>query len=771
MALPRDPRPGLPSSPWATRFTDPDHHYEENGTVHSGLAPIYPRVEDPKYYGDLRLEALDQPGSNKEMDRLFWHEETQNQLMGGLETWEAEVLNRHVSFKKDALLSAGHDPADKGELEKAAFESYTRDGLQVDEKSWLPFLQKSRWFDWSPAAPFNQNKILGKDWSVDEPAVWDAMKPSIELANRILEAMIRELHDGEDWNEVCHIYDKPRDNEGLGNTVLMSPKYEWVRAEALGGERMEMLNWIDSSSSADWRQRLNDLLAKTIWSFLDTTAINSWATTISYFHQHGGAQYDSVITINTYLIRKLVENDFCLGEVCALQVYLAVAIIHELMHATVHARMHDRDRGYVGNAWDRALKRSSKEPYLDAYGVNEVGRYMEHTIFGGAFYYYASRTDRAKPEFQTMLGMGIIEVPFPGLGERLYSDDLFALKGAITTVYHVGSIWFSRLLSEQFWDLGDVRRKSDNFFWRYPLLIGQSPNVESNRRPRRWVSPRVQSPSEVGWSTSSDEIVLNAFNQRRTMMKSLRAGWHLNAKSMWDLSPWGDWFMRDMNRSFADAFAKRDEEQCTTAARNLIKACHWNQDWATYQKDFPSSTYLNANWAWHCLLMFASLPIRRDETTSKRATAAYQFTLLPSRSAVNAGYAEPCCENLNSEEESTIWANEFWYKNIDNSSNWERKDPLVISHNDYIRRVSMILDHIIDKEALVHRAFHDAINAAYNRVRDARAGLAMAYPNGADQGRWLPNWDFELPEYDHRLTRYNKRTRDWRTLVMTKRIV
>ncbi|KAI1333153.1 hypothetical protein F5Y16DRAFT_4889 [Xylariaceae sp. FL0255] len=199
MTFPRVPRPGLPSSPWASRFGDVSHHYEENGVVHSALAPAFPRIDDPKYYAIDNPTYYTTPGinyrqppGNKELDKVFWHEETQKSQLWGLETWEAAVLNKRLHFGDDiGPVSSGHTPWDRDRIGNQTFECYARWGLQVDESKWLPFLRKERWFDYVETPPGGRRERAGKLWSVDDPAIWDTLKPVLELTNRMLEALIK----------------------------------------------------------------------------------------------------------------------------------------------------------------------------------------------------------------------------------------------------------------------------------------------------------------------------------------------------------------------------------------------------------------------------------------------------------------------------------------------------------------------------------------------------------------------------------------------------
>ena len=68
--------------------------------------------------------------------------------------------------------------------------TFKADRIDVDENRWFPLFQKSRWFDYAqPAA-----ELGGKRWSVDVPEIWEHMRIALELADRMLKAMIAEKH-------------------------------------------------------------------------------------------------------------------------------------------------------------------------------------------------------------------------------------------------------------------------------------------------------------------------------------------------------------------------------------------------------------------------------------------------------------------------------------------------------------------------------------------------------------------------------------------------
>ncbi|KAJ8127844.1 hypothetical protein O1611_g5793 [Lasiodiplodia mahajangana] len=213
----------LPSSPWATRFPDESVSFVSGNQNHSALAPRFPRIHDPKYYDQTpSMLPEDRPKTDEDLDLLFATEDMQNESLGGMHTWEASVLSHYARLSPDTIVSGGHRPEDKESAgsgsglpslvspspsslsarvsalsietnEERDLAIYQRERIQVDETRWLPFLRKDRWFDHTEG---ERDLRPGKTWTVDDPKVWEQLRVVLELANRVLEALIEDKHEG-----------------------------------------------------------------------------------------------------------------------------------------------------------------------------------------------------------------------------------------------------------------------------------------------------------------------------------------------------------------------------------------------------------------------------------------------------------------------------------------------------------------------------------------------------------------------------------------------
>lgn len=105
---------------------------------------------------------------------MFAEEALQRERLAGLMASEAMILNHNPVFQERLWLP---DIAD-------------------DEAQWHPIFHKCRWYDlrrnvadgFPTNGRLNPNLSAGAIWSVDEPVIWDVLRPCLEMANRIFVA-------------------------------------------------------------------------------------------------------------------------------------------------------------------------------------------------------------------------------------------------------------------------------------------------------------------------------------------------------------------------------------------------------------------------------------------------------------------------------------------------------------------------------------------------------------------------------------------------------
>lgn len=107
--------------------------------------------------------------TDDELDQLFTEEKKQIEWLAGSTSWQA------VLFNNSPYLSA-----------------WTPD-LDVDESRWLQVLRKERWYnlnikvmDTYPTGIGNVDPRINANttWSVDEPAIWEAMRPYLYVCGK-----------------------------------------------------------------------------------------------------------------------------------------------------------------------------------------------------------------------------------------------------------------------------------------------------------------------------------------------------------------------------------------------------------------------------------------------------------------------------------------------------------------------------------------------------------------------------------------------------------
>ncbi|KAI1748467.1 hypothetical protein F4782DRAFT_542862 [Xylaria castorea] len=196
---------GVPTSPWAERYGLTDKYpialVKEDPVVHSGLAPLLPALP-PRYYDKVPPEEeFEIANTWGEIDSILVTEECQRIYFQGLTSWSLPPLNTILSWDGCPPLLGGHRPGD-GWRYYDLLKQYYQERIEVDEDSWLPFFSRNRWYNLQLLD--KRDLIEDEDgskwyihtWSVDDERIWQHLRFVLEIANRILLAMIR---DNNEW--------------------------------------------------------------------------------------------------------------------------------------------------------------------------------------------------------------------------------------------------------------------------------------------------------------------------------------------------------------------------------------------------------------------------------------------------------------------------------------------------------------------------------------------------------------------------------------------
>ncbi|KAI1326802.1 hypothetical protein F5Y16DRAFT_421533 [Xylariaceae sp. FL0255] len=750
--------------------------YADDDINHSVLAPVGPRIDDPKYLAQparsSQIPVSLKPNSDKEADKVYWHEEFQLGLLSGIRTWEAASLTRCMYFSP----TTGYIHVDLPEPygSEAIMLAYERDGLQVDETKWLPFLRRQRWYDWTedadPAPNPRSFRAWSRDdlnptprplrhWSVDDPKIGDNIKTSIELANRIIESLIQDRHEGlqtllwcriEDWKQIYPQMDPPTGDKN--SRVVLIP-YRTER-EIKRRRKMNASQWdfIPTKTSDEWRARLIKLLkpwilgiaeVMTTKSALGLTLIGGGKT----FDGNSWIKSDNILTLlSSERMRLMMDGVLLAGERLSITVAMAVTIVHEMAHAIMRARLH-QERNYVGNRFSSGGY-GTDEPFVNNTEVAEMGHFFELSVFGGSGDLKPSGRPDVAPLVYTL--------------KKSPGNDPFIPRHSPTTMYHVPLTWITRMLSEPFWtdQISVSKRKSRNNFHRNDI-VSVSQNSDGT-----WLPSQLQ-PFSIDWQPEST-VPFTTWQSYQQRWRIYRWGWFDEGKATWIESPWGQSLLRQQCIDFDLFFINHNEIDCGLAAETLAESVDWSKNWSTYTSNLPRSKTqaTGVNWAWHIvgLLMMASVPIRRG-TLKRSATKIVTYSIKPSQEALRVGNKLPVdfTRNLSTGEQSippSVLLRHPW-------GYFSDLDPIRVdnpSSTGYLDLIDEILEYIRASGAAIHLAFYHALVEACQKLRDDRLKLCQLYPNGGDAAHWASAWFFRIPLYDPSLAVWDASRLSWQKL-------
>ncbi|KAI0544607.1 hypothetical protein F4679DRAFT_589322 [Xylaria curta] len=798
---------GAPSSPWATRFPLDELIYTSEQTNHSFFAPKGPTISDPKYY-DQRPLPRDayQPLTLPQLDTLFWTEAWQIDRLVGIPTWKAGAFNRHIhSIPGTGTISGGHQPIDAMKVgfttrfpsarpsgpspileallnsmrtnEERDFAVFLQDRIEVDELGWLPFLQKRRWYDWIQVSK-DFDSPPGRTWSVDDPKLWGILRVSLELLNRMLDALIEDRHEGgplifeqekgdylrfyklilslsihinlhahdsqlqtilwgrvDYWSNVEDMFGPPPTPDA---TVLMS----YVSEQMLSQMRGVACEWdfIPEMDSQEWRVRLVKLLRKIIWGVARNSG-TAEATTNNVRYPFAN-QENRIILISPQRLELMLNSNLTLAERCMGQVSLTLTMLHELMHCINGAR-YSNDQ-YMGNCLDHERSGPDPdEPFLEGAGVPEIGHYMENLFLGGTQFLLPYITHEiAVPPLISV----VRRFPWPGCTDSdkapPYCPEL--ARGAIVTTDHVPSTWASMLLSESFW-INVQHPKSHNYFHRNSLFVSETPVGSSIRESRLKALP------PQGYRYHHDDVAINDWNERQRIWDEHRHGWYAEAKVKWNDSAWCFIGIRQAIDEFARAFERRDLLKCTNIARMLMDTVDHDKDEVTYASCLPVGGRRNHHWAFYAigLLMVASIPRLRMAVfrgfAEEEDKVEWALEMTPSKTAAAEEFHQPVYIPVFGDRQERIEA-----EPIPLYDHFRTKGQIRNFQQRHCLRLIMDLFRFIrERQGVVNRCLMDAIAAAVYVITDDRRKIEEDYPHkSAHTAKWGSGWFFKFPPYD-----------------------
>ncbi|RWA14111.1 hypothetical protein EKO27_g1028 [Xylaria grammica] len=502
----KEPPPGQLFSPWAARMglnkscRDPVFH--TGPLFHSAKAPEL----DSRYYSD-RPDILGTGMFPRltDIDRLFYGDLKQRLLFLGTKSWQWGPLAKSLKFSKEGgLIPGGHqrESVSRFERNKETWPGWISQMQSAElmilpnEPVWFSFFRKDRWYNWG-----NGGLLLNyQPYSIDHPLVWSVLGVSMELANRMLSALIQDKHPfiwtllygyiGK-WRET-EIMCRPQLASGRSRSwpnekVLVSYEYYNQVRRNCDPSIKEYMERMIKHTPDEYVQRLESLLRDQKWGFMKGAA----GTTYAVSHEN------SVIVLAVGPLNALITGDITLAERCVTLVFLAVTILHELSHAIVTQRMRE--------TYGEDYNNSENEPFIDFHGVSEIGFEFEAAILGGVLEEHIANL--AYPPLAWYLQswppskVATSRAAFAGIinGHADFRDGRNMQKTLLPVEFA------SKLLSEDFWRDQAIPRKTDNFFHRTPLFL-------SNTKYKSWEN-LASYVSDITINSSLDLDTLSDFEK------------------------------------------------------------------------------------------------------------------------------------------------------------------------------------------------------------------------------------------------------------------
>ncbi|ROT41920.1 hypothetical protein SODALDRAFT_3326 [Sodiomyces alkalinus F11] len=548
--------PPLPQSQWSRRYNIPT----QVPSVGQGLCwmdPQYPSLDVDT------LQPTNAPGPGEkfpcpepqDMDSLFLSEQLQSRTYA-LRTWEAAVLTSMNPYM---------EPTDEHTLGRDLDLEPKRSCTLINESEWMSFFHKERWnLDFT-------NPEVGMRWSVDDPKIWHAMRPSIDLANRLLKAAC--------YHKWMATLINPNHVAALGDVEL-----PLQNPAGRKGNIWKMLD-VDPRcllSPADTLNMLNGLLGTARFGFFDqhntqdpTDVVDAYTFPSPYPENFNGPVLTepsrSQIIVNVELIQPLLDNSLPAHTRRTTQVVLGITLAHELMHAVFleQLRRHMRlpVRPYPTPRW-----------YYETYDYNEnvyeLGESFEKSIFGHRF------NEAGRPHSSSWVGpryrsrvlflLGALNWPTRSCFYKSYGIHRHQLpqseRAPVPSIYH---FW---LMSMPFWH---------NVVDKYGL--------DALRIPRMLHSEYDEGYSVAGWDQDPGvgasplapplKRLARLLHQARLKWQEWREPWYKDSLARWQLTPYSDGRKRTqldfILTTLMTGRTPMDERYMVTICTDWMEPYHW----------------------------------------------------------------------------------------------------------------------------------------------------------------------------------------------------
>ncbi|KAH6651985.1 hypothetical protein BKA67DRAFT_660758 [Truncatella angustata] len=601
-------------SPWAQRFGPYPKRWnvDRHGKYHSLLAPRLPDI-DPQYTNDIPGIDIPLPGvnaegqiprpSDTELDALFDDERYQQIMLHGIKSRQLGLLSTNTYLGK-----SGHTHLSGPD---GAGDNAGGTPIQVDESTWLPCMQRNRWY--KPQERTNVPFPHVQDWSIDDDNIWSMLMPIFELANRIMNLLVEERHSyfdmllfGAIWLEEK----EPSLPQQPGKYRQLQPSENPPQTKDRKRIFIRERPMWQRPNVATFRTTLSQLTRNVMWSWNDEDDYRA----AGYTAPEGSTQICNLgkpidqngpilILLSTQPLRGLIERTLTHSESGTVSWHAAGTILHELMHAI-----------WMQRTWSGHF---ITEPFLGHDGMAELGRSFENVVWGGiSFMMHQNVLNFNRTFHSRAIGSRLDDWPnifdvqsYSGSGQQRRAVAGWretAQSGDGVVSWHIPARWTTFMFTKEFWDI---------LVPAYGLRALRPPKVVSGvvvqwRSRLRGFRINARDPvNEMKQLGPYLRFLKNRLYDREQQINSLRP-WQTVEYDKWQVSPWSWTAARILIKDYAMFHAQRNYRQAAHSAMALYAATveAFNLD-VGVPGGYPqlTATY----WHYYIIsgLMYAALPM------------------------------------------------------------------------------------------------------------------------------------------------------------------
>ncbi|KAI1430392.1 hypothetical protein F5Y12DRAFT_709410 [Xylaria sp. FL1777] len=756
------PPDGKTFSPWAQRIglsarcLDPA--FQKGPLFHSGYAP-----EHPLFYAD-RPDTSNTGNFQdlNDIDKLFVAEHQETTMLEGIRLWQIGPVCQTLKFSDRVGLIPGGNQRQWPDQnpERIAQLVSEMEMIKPNEQSWFSFFKRDRWFN----GPSNVSLLGDQPWSIDHPQVGFYMSIILELANRMLNALINDrnwLWVGQKralnetvltrffslnamlfgyighWEKVGRLLQPnlPADAEFFNERVLLS----WPRfahdGDTSDPELQAYMEQAANRSADEYKTTLERLLSRLQWAFQEGSDQYSFAVT--------HLEID-VITVNVLPFMTLLGNDATLAERCVRLFHSATVILHEICHAIMKHRM---DEVFGENVHLKEPVGSSMQ-FLDFNGATEMGLDFEQAVFGAVLHVYnVDDVDRPPIMIHTRNWpyAWIDKERNRGVYEWIPGHADFA-DGKLVEISIIPAEYASKLLSEAFWKDETIPKKSENFFHRNPLFVCRAENDNSLSLSAIVYSLEIDPNLDVTKLDRSEINMIQEWQENERLWNTSRDSWFRSLKGIWRLTAWSRAIARNRISAFNYAYPEKDLLTCSKSASEMVRRyIKWDED--VSGEEYGAELQKQSSWVFHAiaLLMYAALPILDEEIIEDKGYIRHDHVTEFPPSLMAAG--KPNIKLWGETYKSGggfAEANEFF--DPFTAPNTAATD---FTQMDYLDLVLQIIQHLALNGIQVSTPWLNEIMRVEKSIRAARETIKATAVAGFDPKQaWAGVWDFQIPTYD-----------------------